>query len=82
MSLFLGVHDAGEPLGEEEIKNSWNSYKNACQNHNCQPLRAHYNAEQGRAFCVTEAQSVEDVEAAHEEAQVPLKEVVPVKIIE
>ena len=82
MALFLGVHEGGELLSEDDVKTSWDRYKNACGNHNCRPLRSHYNAEQGRAFCVTEAESAQNVEAAHQEAEVPLKEVIAVKIIE
>lgn len=79
MALFLGIHDMGGPISEESIQNSWSSYKKACGNHNCQPLHAHVGAEHGKAFCITEAQSVQDVQAAHDEAKVPVKEVIPVK---
>ena len=82
MALFLGVHEMGEATTDDAVQSSWSSYKTACGNHNCQPLRAHYNAQQGRAFCVTEAPSTDKVRAAHEEANVPLKEVIEVKVLE
>lgn len=82
MSLFLGIHEMGSATTDDEVQNSWSSYKAACGKHGCKPLRAHYNAQQGRAFCVTDAPSADEVKAAHEEAQVPLKEVVEVKVME
>ena len=79
MPLFLGIHEMGSPLEEGLAKESWQAYKAACQKAGGSPKHTHYNAAQGRAFCLTEAQSADVVQKAHDEANVPLKEVIEVK---
>jgi len=82
MALFIGVHDNGAPMPDEEMQAGWKAYKAACANHGCEPIRAHVNAGKGKAFCLTEASSSDEVQAAHDEAKVPLVDVIEVKILE
>jgi hypothetical protein len=82
MALFLGVHDMGQAMTDEQMKGSWEAYKAACDKRGCKGLRAHINAGQGKAYCLTEASSSNDVQAAHDDAQVPVKEIVEVQIVE
>lgn len=82
MALFLGIHDMGEETSEDVVQKSWSNYKTACQKHHCQALRVHYNASQGKAFCLTEAALADDVRTAHNEINLPLKDLVEVKILE
>jgi hypothetical protein len=82
MALFLGVHDMGMPMAEADLTASWDNYKNACGKHNCTPVQAYVSGPAGKAFCVTEAATSDEVQAAHDEAKVPLKEIVPVTSLE
>lgn len=82
MPQFLGIHDLGAPTDNATVEDGWSKYKKACSNHECRPLHVHYNVDAGRAFCVTEAESADQVQAAHDEAEVPLKEVLEVKFAE
>jgi hypothetical protein len=82
MALFIGVHDMGSPTTDQELMASWQTYKTACANHNCKPVRAHLNAAKGKGFCLTEANSEAEVQAAHDEAKVPVNEIIEVEVIE
>jgi len=79
MGTFLGVHDMGASLSEDEFKASWEAYKLACNKLGCSAQHVHYNAEKGRGFCLTEASSSDEVQKAHDEAGVPLVEILEVK---
>ncbi len=81
MPLFMGFHKK-PGITEEEIKKGWNGYKEAARKLGLRPLRAHYNAEQGVAFCETESPSAEDVKKAHESVQIPLEDLVEIKNLE
>jgi hypothetical protein len=82
MALFMGVHNMGSPMPAENLKASWEAYKAACTIHNCKPVRSHMNASKGKAFCLTEAASEADVQAAHAEAKVPVNEIIEVEVSE
>ncbi len=82
MALFLGVHDSGLPTTDDNVKSSWANYKAACEKRGCKGLRVHYNIGQGKAFCVTDASSADDVRAAHDEIKLPLKDLVEVQILQ
>lgn len=82
MALFLGVHDFGTGNSETEIKNSWANYNAACSKRGCQAVKVHYNAEQGKAFCLTEAASADKVKAAHNDINLALADLVEVKVLE
>lgn len=79
MPVYLGVHNMGQALNEEEFKASWTKYKEECAKRGAEAHKVYYNAEAGRGFCVTEANSADDVRAAHEEVGVPVDELVEVQ---
>lgn len=79
MAMFVGVHTMGTSMPEDKMKESWESYKVACAKAGLTAKHAHMNAEQGKAFCVTEANSSEEVQKAHEAAGVPVNEIIEVK---
>jgi len=78
MALFIGLHSMGEGMTDDMIRQSWESYKAACAKLGCRPKHTHVNAAQGKAFCVTEAASADMVQQAHDEAKVPVNEVIEV----
>lgn len=82
MALFLGVHDFGTASTEDDVKNSWANYSAACTKHGCQAVKVHYNAEHGKAFCLTEAVSADKVKAAHNDINLALADLVEVKVLE
>jgi hypothetical protein len=85
MAQFLGIHE-----GEMFIDNSkasegddpWEGYKAACAAKGLKALHVHYNMDDKRAFCLTEANSAEEVLAAHEDANLTIKEVIEVETAE
>lgn len=82
MALFLGVHDFGTGSTENNVKNSWSNYSTACTKRGCLAVRVHYNAEQGKGFCLTEAASADAVKAAHDDVNLALADLVEVKVLE
>lgn len=82
MATFMGLHDMGGAATDEQMGNSWNTYKTACEKVGIKAQHVHFNAGAGRAFCLTEADSADQVQKAHEEAGVPLKEVLEVQTSE
>jgi hypothetical protein len=82
MSVFIGVHDMGSSVTDGRIEKSWETYKAACTKLGCTPLTAYSSAEKGKAFCVTEASSAGEVQKAHDEAGVPINEILEVKVLE
>ncbi len=79
MALFMGIHDMGGEATDEAIEQSWSAYKEACVKLGCSPQHAHYNASLGRAYCITEADSADMVQKAHDDAQVAVSEVLEIK---
>jgi len=74
MPVFLGIHDFGGPLTEEEMKHNWEMYQESCKKHGAEAWKVYYNLEEGKVFCVTEAKSADDVNAAHNDIERPTKE--------
>ena len=81
MPVFLGVHVVGHAMAEKQVKDIWSRYKEAAKKHGAEGLKTYYNAEEGRAFCITEAKSAADVDAAHAEINMPTKELIEVQKI-
>ena len=82
MALFLGMHDMGGPSTDEETQANWSKYKAAAGKRGSKGLRVHYNSAKGKAFCLTEADSEDQVRAAHQDANIPLNDVLEVNISE
>jgi hypothetical protein len=79
MALFMGIHDMGGTVAVDAVVQNWDKYKEACVEMGCTPQHAHYNAGQGKAFCITEADSADTVQKAHDNANVPVNEILEIK---
>lgn len=79
MPVFLGVHDFGSALTKEQMEDNWKRYNECCGKHGAEAWKVYYNAEAGKSWCITEAKSAADVDAAHAEANLPTKELYEVQ---
>lgn len=79
MPVFLGVHDFGGALTKEQMEDNWNRYQEACKKHGAEAWKVYYNAEAGKSWCVTEAESADVVSAAHNDENLPTKELIEVQ---
>lgn len=79
MAIYLGIHDMGTMVTDEQMQTNWTSYKEASVKLGATAQHVHYSAEKGRAYCLTEAASAQVVQQAHDDAGVPLKEILEVK---
>jgi hypothetical protein len=85
MPQFLGIHDTNDILIDTSKPldgDPWEAYKKSCVLHNCKPLHVHSNKSVGKAFCVTEASSAEEVRAAHEDINLKLQDLIEVEFSE
>lgn len=78
MATFLGVHDMGGTVTDDAISQNWEKYKAECVKAGLSPKHAHSSAATGKAFCVTEAKSADEVQKAHDDAGVPVNEIIEV----
>lgn len=81
MALFLGVHKLGSEMNENQIREGFQSYKKSAGEGGINAMMAVYSMEKGFAYCVTEAESAEQVRKAHQSVSIPLEEVIEVKEI-
>ncbi len=83
MAQFLGIHEGAAFIDDTKAKgggeDAWKAYKAACEAHGCRPIHVHYNMDAGRAFCLTEASSAQEIKTAHADANLNLKEVIEVE---
>ena len=79
MAIFLGVHDFGSAMSEEQSKANWEKYSESARKHGAEPLKVFYNAGEGKAYCITEAESADVVNEAHNAVELPTKELHEVK---
>lgn len=82
MSVFIGIHQMPGPVDESEIQKGWASYKEACAKRGLKAIRVGYNAQKGRAHCLTEAPTENDVREAHSDINLLPQEIIEVKILE
>ena len=80
MARFIGVHRVSGPaVAEDVMVKAWESYKVAASKRGMKPVRVAYSAEEGVGFCETEANSKEEVAAAHQEINMMPAEIIEVK---
>lgn len=79
MPVFLGVHDFGKTLTKEQMEDNWKRYSESCKKHGAEAWKVYYNLEAGKAYCVTEAESANAVNAAHNDENLPTKELIEVQ---
>jgi hypothetical protein len=78
MATFLGIHDLGGSIEDEKFQANWAAYKKACDELGCSATHVHVNTDKGRAFCITEASDIGQVQKAHDKVQVPVVEIIEV----
>lgn len=78
MTEFMGLHKipAGE-MSEDEIREGFKAYQEAAAKMGFKATHVHISMEKGFAHCITEAESADQVRAAHE-GIAPLEDVVEV----
>ncbi len=74
----MGVHKFKPGMTKEETEEKYEAYKVSAREAGLNPISAVYNTAKGFAYCQTEADSPEQVRAAHEKAKVPLEDVMEV----
>ena len=79
MAIFLGVHKIPAGMGEAEVTNGWNTYKQSATVKGLRPLGAVVSMENSFAYCQTEAESADQVREAHSAVAIPLEDVIEVK---
>jgi len=79
MPVFLGVHDFGKPITKEEMEGNWKRYQESAKKHGAEAWKVYYNAEAGKSWCITEAESADVVNAAHNDENLPTKELFEVE---
>ena len=79
MAIFLGLHNLPEEANDGMVEANWSAYKAACAKKGLSAEHVHYNATFGKAYCVTIAESVDQVQEAHDEAGVPVDQIIEVK---
>jgi hypothetical protein len=79
MPVFLGIHEFGEPLTQERMDDAWKRYSESCKKHGAKAWKVYYNLESGRTWCITEAESADVVDAAHNDESLPTKEVIEIQ---
>lgn len=81
MSEFLGVHKipsgTEDAMSEDEIRDGFKKYKEAAAKLGLKASHVHISMEKGFAYCLTEADSADQVRTAHENIA-PLEDVIEV----
>ncbi|MCL4365744.1 DUF4242 domain-containing protein [Patescibacteria group bacterium] len=65
-------------MTEDEAEEKYDMYEDSAKKDGLNPISAVYNAEKGFAYCQTEADSAEQVRAAHEKVNIPLEDVMEI----
>ena len=79
MTIFLGVHEFGGPLTQEQAEDNWKRYSAAATKMGATPKGVYFDIEHGRSWCITEADSADVVNSAHDEEHLPTKELIEVQ---
>jgi len=84
MAQFLGVHKTGEigAMSDDDAADGFHKYKEAAKKMGLSATHAHYSLEKGFAYCLTDAETTEQVKQAHAHAGMALEDVIEVKTVE
>ena len=82
MAQFLGVHRLEADMSLEDVQSGFNKYKEEAAKIGIKALYAHYSLEKGLLYCLTEADSADQVRAAHQNISIPLEDVIEVREVE
>lgn len=83
MAQFLGVHKMAN-IGagtDQDAVDGFNKYKDAASKMGLNATHAHYSLEKGFAYCITEAESADEVKKAHASVDIQLEDVIEVKTV-
>lgn len=81
MTVFLGVHKLPSDATDATATEGFAKYKEKARAKGLTPLSAVYSLEKGFAYCQTEAENADQVRKAHEEAEIPLEDVIEIKTL-
>lgn len=81
MAIFLGVHKLPSEMTDSQATEGFEKYKESAKAKGLTPLSAVYSLEKGFAYCQTEAESQDQVREAHQDAAIPLEDVIEVKTL-
>jgi len=83
MAQFLGVHKISDTgtVTDQESADAFHKYQDAARKMGLNATHVHYSLEKGFAYCITEAQSADQVRKAHANANIPLDDVIEVKTV-
>lgn len=79
MKLFIGFHKTDGPIDEKRIPKGWANYKRSAKELGLKTHRVYFNAQLGIGYCITEAQTKEEVVKAHSDIGMDLQELTEVK---
>ena len=79
MPVFLGVHKLPSDMTDSQASEGFAKYKESAKAKGLIPLSAVYSLEKGFAYCQTEAENADLVREAHQDATIPLEDVIEVK---
>ncbi len=74
MPIFLGVHDFGGPLTKEQAEDNWTRYSASAKKQGAKPWKVYFDLAEGKSWCLTEADSADVVNTAHNDENLPTKE--------
>lgn len=81
MAVFLGLHKVPSDMNDTQMTEGFEKYKESARAKGLTPLSAVYSLEKGFAYCQTEAENADQVREAHQDAAIPLEDVVEVKTL-
>ncbi len=86
MKYFMDTHDKNrgtfpETLSQEQLKEFYKSYEQACKEENVISLKIHAGLEEGRAFCLNMAFDADAVKRVHERVGLPYDSITEIKTI-
>lgn len=81
MALYLGVHKIPQGMEDNQVREGFLGYRKNAMNQGLNAKMAVYSLARGFAYCLTEASSPDQIQAAHKKAAVPLEDVIEVKEI-
>lgn len=86
LKLFVDIHnrEAGtfpEKISEAEFASFYENYQQACAQEGVISIKVYSNMDNGKAFCVTLAESADAVKRAHERVGLPFDSISEVKSV-
>ncbi len=77
MAIFIGVHSL-PGVNHQDVPDGWKRYKVAALNRGIKAITAYYSDIHKKGYCLTEANSENDVERAHRDINMAPEEILAV----